>query len=425
MSQRIARVLALDVPIALFVGVVSLGAAQARGPWPQSGSGPPWAPGGPLSDGRPPWAQGSGPEFAALPPAAYVCVAVVVAALALRRFRPRTAFAFAMVATAVFYALDQQGGMLRIGPAVLVYTMAVRLPLRQWTPWTALAVPLFLAERADRPYLGLFEPDTVGSLAILLALLLAPAAVGVIVRSRRESSRRERDDEVRRSVYEERLRIAREVHDVVGHSLSVINMQAGVALHVLGKRPQQAEPALQAIRQTSKDALEELRGTLAVFRSDGADDRGAETPDEPSGEDAPVGGPSGSAREPVPGLDRIDELAAGIDPAGDRVRVRIEGERTALPAAVDHAAFRIVQEALTNAVRHGGGAAAVSIGYHPEELTVEITDSGPARPGQAYEEGSGIAGMRERARAVGGRLEAGPRADGGFRVRAELPAGER
>ncbi|MDT0302204.1 sensor histidine kinase [Streptomonospora wellingtoniae] len=425
MSRRSARVLALDVPIALFVGVLSLGAAHARGPWSQAGSGPPWAPGGPEPGGPPPWAPGAGPEFAALPPLAYVCVAVVAACLAVRRFRPRTAFACAMIATAVFYALDQQGGMLRIGPALLAYTMAAQLPLRQWTPWTGLAVPLFLADRADRPYIGLFEPGAAGSLAIQLALLLVPAALGVIVRSRRESTRRERDDEVRRSVYEERLRIAREVHDVVGHSLSVINMQAGVALHVLGKRPEQAEPALQAIRRTSKDALEELRGTLAVFRIGGEDERGADTPDEPSGSAASGGGAPGPAREPVPGLDRIDELAAGIDPAGDRVRVRAEGERTALPAAVEHAAFRIVQEALTNAVRHGGGAATVTIGYHPEELTVEITDSGHARPGRAYEEGSGIAGMRERARAVGGRLQAGPRADGGFRVRAELPAGER
>jgi len=285
-----------------------------------------------------------------------------------------------------------------------------------------LAVPVFLAAGADRPYFGLGESEALARVGATLPLLLVPAAVGVMVRARRENSRRERDQEVHRSVYEERLRIAREVHDVVGHSLSVINMQAGVALHVLGKRPEQAEPALQAIRQTSKDALEELRGTLAVFR-------GPEGADEESGTAAPASeaaAETGPPRTPVPGLDRLDELTAGIESTDSRVAVRIEGERAALPSAVDHAAYRIVQEALTNAVRHAGGAeATVVIGYHREELVVQITDSGPARPGAAYREGSGIAGMRERARAVGGRLWAGPRTEGGFRVRAELPLGER
>ncbi|GAA4915683.1 sensor histidine kinase [Streptomonospora salina] len=433
MSQRTARVLAADVPIALAVTAVSLVDAHVRSAMPRSPSGNPWGPDGPDS-GQPPWAGGA--PFAAgaetLPPAAYLCIAAVAVCLAARRFYPRSAFAGAMAAVAAFYALGPDSGLLRLGPMVLAYTMAVRLPLRKWAALTALAVPVLLATRADLPYFGLLYPGAAGAIVAALAVLLVPAALGAIVRSRRENARRERDGELRRSVYEERLRIAREVHDVVGHSLSVINMQAGVALHVLDQRPEQAEPALQAIRQTSKDALEELRGTLAVFREPGGAEPGGAGGDgatrTPGDAGSRAGGgaePAGSGREPVPGLDRIDELAAGIDPTGRRVAVHTHGERAAPPAAVDHAAYRIVQEALTNAVRHGGGAATVVIGYHPEELTVEITDSASARPRREYAEGSGIAGMRERARAVGGRLEAGPRTEGGFRVRADLPLGQR
>ncbi|GAB3452082.1 histidine kinase [Streptomonospora sediminis] len=446
-EKRTARVLALDIPIALGIGAAAMAGAHFGGGPPAGGPGdtPQWGPGGTHARGGPPWADGGGDPgaIAALPPAAYACIAAVVVCLAVRRFHPLAAFACAMAAVTVFLALGQDSAPLRLGLAVLAYTAASLLPLRQWTPWLVLAVPMFLAGRAELPYFGLLDPSTATAVFLFAPLLLLPAALGVIVRSRRETARRERDQELRRSAYEERLRIAREVHDVVGHSLSVINMQAGVALHVLGKRPEQAEPALQAIRQTSKDALVELRGTLAVFRApeDGADGgpaggagaapaatgAGSGSGSVP-GSGAAAAGP-GTEREPVPGLGRLDELTAGIGSAGHSVDVRIEGERTALPAALDHAAYRIVQEALTNAVRHSGGTGStVVIGYrpqsHPEELTVEITDNGPARRG-GHQEGSGIAGMRERARAVGGRLEAGPRAEGGFRVRAELPLGER
>ncbi|MFD0776454.1 sensor histidine kinase, partial [Streptomonospora algeriensis] len=270
MSRHSARVLALDVPIALAVGAVALINAHLQDARFRSPSQAPWQPGA-EETGQPPWAEGGpfGADSAALPPAAYACIAAVVLCLAVRRFHPRWAFTGAMAAVAAFYALGLDSSLLRLGPMVLAYTMAARLPLRQWAPWTVLVVPVFLAAYTDRPYFGLLDPGTAAAFVAALTVLLVPAAVGVIVRLRRENARREHHDEVRRSVYEERLRIAREVHDVVGHSLSVINMQAGVALHVLGKRPEQAEPALQAIRQASKDALEELRGTLAVFRESG------------------------------------------------------------------------------------------------------------------------------------------------------------
>jgi signal transduction histidine kinase len=223
-----------------------------------------------------------------------------------------------------------------------------------------------------------------------------------VVRLGQQADRRARQEETRRRADEERLRISREVHDVVGHGLAVINLQAGVALHVVGRRPEQAEVALAAIKRSSKEALEELRGTLAVFRRPGN---------------------GGGPWRPAPGLDRLEALAAAMAEGGLPVEVAVTGQRAGLPAAVDLAAYRIVQESLTNVVRHAGLATAtVRLEYQSDALVVEIADSGggqasaPARPA-----GSGIAGMRERAAAVGGTLEAGPSADGGFLVRARLP----
>nr|WP_239579147.1 sensor histidine kinase [Microlunatus panaciterrae] len=228
--------------------------------------------------------------------------------------------------------------------------------------------------------------------------------VGVLRRNRNDTQRLEREQELRRYAYEERLRIAREVHDVVGHSLSVINMQAGVALHVLEKRPDQVGPSLEAIRQTSKDALEELRGTLTVFRGAGPDD----------------------VRAPQPGLDRLDELVAGLRSAGRHVTVTVAGQPDGrlppLPTAVDHAAYRIVQEALTNVARHAEGAdASVRIGVDGRALIIEVADCSEARRPGPVVAGNGISGMQERARAVGGTLQVGPDAAGRFVVRAELP----
>jgi signal transduction histidine kinase len=210
------------------------------------------------------------------------------------------------------------------------------------------------------------------------------------------------------STASERLRIAREVHDVVGHSLAVINLQAGVALHVVGRRPEQAEVALAAIKRSSKDALEELRGTLAVFRQ-------------------PEPGSADGTRRPAPGLGQLEALSAAMAEGGLPVEVAVTGQRVGLPVAVDLAAYRIVQESLTNVVRHAGPATAtatVRVCYQPDALVVEIADTGRTRVSAGSRPvGHGIAGMRERAAAVGGTLQAGPSAEGGFRVQARLPLG--
>ncbi|HEX8135430.1 MAG TPA: sensor histidine kinase, partial [Actinomycetes bacterium] len=250
------------------------------------------------------------------------------------------------------------------------------------------------------------------------AWVMLPWALGTIVRLGREEAGRNREEELRRRAYEERLRVAREVHDVVGHGLAVINMQAGIALHVLAKRPEQVQVALEAIKTTSKEALDELRSTLAVFRQ----------PEE-----------AGAPRRPAPGLAQLEALIGEMTDSGLPVDLTVSGERAGLPGAIDHAAYRIVQESLTNVLRHAGPVTArVRVSYEPGALDLEISDDGNgsrlyqpdgSAPDGALPEatgtgGHGIAGMRERAAAVGGTLVAGPAPAGGFRVHARLPTGD-
>ncbi len=205
----------------------------------------------------------------------------------------------------------------------------------------------------------------------------------------------------RQAANEERLRIAREVHDVVGHHLSLINVQAGTSLHRFHRDPAQGEAALAAIKQSSREALRDLRATLGVLRQ--------------ADEEAPTA--------PAPGLDRIGDLVESARTAGLTVRSSVSGTADP-PTEVGLAAYRIVQESLTNASRHAPGAeVAVSVERGPGELRVEVADDGPGRAAPGGAPGSGVDGMRERARALGGELTAGPGPGGGFVVRARLPYG--
>jgi signal transduction histidine kinase len=254
------------------------------------------------------------------------------------------------------------------------------------------------------PYLPPAKDDATpwGQDLFIAAWAVAILAACELVRVRREVWAREREERAaaeKRRADEERLRIARELHDVLAHSISVINVQAGVGLALLDTNPEQARTALTTIKAASKEALGEVRQVLDTLRTPG---------------DAP--------RAPAPGLDRLPELVEQAASAGLSVAVVTEGERAALPPGTDLAAFRIVQEALTNVVRHSGSRTArVRITHAPGRLVLRIDDEGPATGSDAGGGGNGLVGIRERAAALGGTIEAGPRPDGGFRVWADLP----
>jgi signal transduction histidine kinase len=232
--------------------------------------------------------------------------------------------------------------------------------------------------------------------------VVAILAVSELVRVRREQwarDRAERAQAAARRADEERLRIARELHDVLAHSISVINVQAGVGLALLDSDPEQARTALTTIKEASKEALGEVRQVLDTLRTPG---------------EAP--------RAPAPGLDRLPELVDQAASAGLAVEGEILGKVPKLPPGTGLAAFRIVQEALTNVVRHSGSRhARVQVESAAGTLRLRIDDDGPATDSDAGGSGNGLAGMRERAAALGGTIEAGPRDDGGFRVLAVLP----
>jgi signal transduction histidine kinase len=271
----------------------------------------------------------------------------------------------------------------------------------------AIGVPFEERGRADQ-FFPVEEP-TLSALTFALAWGVVPLISGELIRMRAQraaAAARSRAETELRAASEERLRMARELHDVLAHNISMINVQAGVALHLIDQDPQQARTALAAIKEASKEALTEMRSVIGVLRS--------------QGESAP--------RAPTAGLARLDELLGRARSAGLDVDAQVTGERRPLPAGTDLAAFRIVQESLTNVTRHAGPGpvtARVRIAYGEREVAVRVDDDGRGvsplddRPG-----GSGINGMRERAAALGGTFSAGPRPEGGFSVRATLPIDE-
>jgi signal transduction histidine kinase len=235
-----------------------------------------------------------------------------------------------------------------------------------------------------------------------LLLILTGAEVMRVRRERAVEMRRTRAEEERRQASEERLRIARELHDVLAHNISMINVQAGVALHLLDERPEQARTALSAIKDASKDALTEVRSVLGVLRQ--------------VDESAP--------RSPAAGLARLEEVVSRARVAGITVRTETTGDLRPLPTGVDLAAFRIIQEALTNVTRHAGPGvtASVRIEYGDDDLLIEVVDDGRGLPGDLPGGGNGIPGMRERVTALGGEISTGPvTGTDGFRVRATIP----
>ena len=249
--------------------------------------------------------------------------------------------------------------------------------------------------------------DSLAVNEVIAVLAMAAACMaGLLSRERRGHAVALRAQEVAEAVTAERLRIARELHDMVAHSIGIIAIQAGVGSRVIQTQPAEAREALRAIEATSRETLSGLRRTLVSLRQA---DRGATTSEQ-------------SPLAPSPGLADVERLAAATAGAGVRVDGRRSGTRRAVPADIDLSAYRIVQEALTNVVRHAGtGRCRVAIDYGDEELSVEVVDDGRGATGNGSAHGFGIIGMRERVGLLGGRLTAGPRPEGGFRVAARLP----
>jgi signal transduction histidine kinase len=260
-----------------------------------------------------------------------------------------------------------------------------------------------VADRQPPPHSSTF------ALALLCGLLALLGAAELVraAGERRVAARRLREQELLRLAGEERMRIARDLHDVVAHNISVINVQASTALHLAGREPERAVEALSTIREVSAQALTELRAVLGILRADG----------------------DAAPRAPVPGLGELVTLASNMTGAGLTVQIVTEGTQVPLSAGADLAAYRIIQEALTNTARHSGAVrAVVRVRYRENEVEIVVEDDGPAgtlqpRPAGPAGTGSGIAGMTDRARALGGTLTAGPRPGRGFLVRAVLPAG--
>lgn len=349
-------------------------------------------------------------------------------------------------------------------PAAYVLHL-VATQYRRRTAVAALAAVLALA--GAETLIGSLESRFGSGASVFTGFVLVISwMVGYGVAQRRAYAAQLRDQAASGAVTEERLRIARELHDVVAHSMTVIAVQAGYGRHVIDGQPARAAEALGAIQATSREALSEMRRMLGVLRQSGPGPsrmnnefelNGGRLTSGPAGRagadgsrgsvgsqrgnggaaaggEAAVrdGGTGAAPLAPAPGLADLGRLAARIGNAGVRVRVDVQGERAELPPGIDLAAFRIVQEALTNVVKHAGvPECSVTVRYGPGELSVEVTDDGrggavPAAvggPAAAGDGGHGLIGMRERVGLYGGELTAGPRPGRGFRVAARLPTG--
>ncbi|MEV0374974.1 sensor histidine kinase [Streptomyces sp. NPDC050636] len=367
-------------------------------------------------------------------PIAWSVVALATSCLPLvaRSRWPLTVAAVTVAVQLAQFALLQLPRPTPAATAVALYTVAIRTDRRRaWRAGTLAAVALITASLVFRPDAAKFPPafalaEKVPSSLALIAWTLMAVAVGDAVRSRREvlaaaveraeRAERTKEEEASRRVTAERLRIARELHDVVAHHITLVNAQAGVAHHLMRTDPEHAYQALERIRDTSRGALDELRATVGLLRY-------GEDPVEP--------------REPTPGLDGLDALLDSFRHSGLDVTLERTGRPGELSPITDLAAYRIIQEALTNTHKHAGPASArLHLAFRTDVLRITVEDDGcgiaaddrgnsPALTGidgaRGTGTGHGMIGMRERAKAAAGTLTAGPRPGGGFRIDAELP----
>ena len=372
-----------DVLIAAAVTAVQLGVASH--PWHQHAAG--------------------GMAAGGTSPGGYAALVIGGAALIARRRFPVTVLAIALVtalwAAAAGSPMSYLGLIVAFFTAILarkraaaVASLVIGYLVSCWPPWL----------------IGTRGHTSAGFALGLAAGLFAMLAIAELIRGRMQRAAeqaRSREEQLLRRAGEERMRIARDLHDVLAHNIAVINVQASTALHLMDRQPERARSALTAINDVSKQALVELRSVLGVLRE--------------AGEDAP--------RAPAPSLARLGDLVENAAAAGLGVSIETTGEPVPLPAEADLAAYRIIQEALTNSARHSGGSRAeIRLSYGDGRLDLQVTDDGTARPGSrpggpagAADPGNGITGMTERAAALGGTLRAEARPEGGFTVTARLP----
>ena len=358
-----------------------------------------------------------------VPPLLAIALALPVA---LRRKDPVGALVLALAGCSVVVAV---GAEVNRGPflplALVLFTVAATCKRTAALAGLAASLALLVVQGLILSFTGHGSGPATGVALILIIAWMS----GIIAQQRRSYTARVREQVTTAAVTEERLRIARELHDVVAHSMTVVAVQAGFGEYVFNKEPAQAREALGAIQHVTREALADMQRLLGVLRQNGTG--------QPAGGEARDGQPAGAqepARQlqlaPAPGLADLERLVSTTAGAGVRVTVTRAGGQRDIPTAIDQSAFRIVQEALTNVVKHSGASSClVSVGYERAGLSVEITDPGGGTaggdgiraPGQPNGTGHGILGMRERVSLCGGEFSAGPLPERGFRVAARFP----
>jgi signal transduction histidine kinase len=315
-----------------------------------------------------------------------------------RRTRPVPVL-WATVCSTLAYMLMQYP----YGPVIFSFVIAAFTVIRcghRLAGWAGI-VALYVGHVGGRLILGINE-DGIYQILLVGTIFVVLGFTAELFRAQRDramAAARTRQEAELRKAGEERLRIAQELHDVVAHHISLINVQASTALHLVDRQPEQAGPALAAIKEASKEALVELRSIVGILRQ--------------SDESAP--------RQPVAGLEGLEQLVSRTSRAGLEVHTIVHGDPHPLPTRLDRAAFRIIQESLTNIVRHAkANAATVRIQYGEDALVIQVDDDGQSLTGPP-KEGNGIIGMRERATALGGTLTATRTPTGGLRITAQLP----